>query len=88
MEYIAGKPFLFISLKEKLDLTLFSVRRSQYSISHTVSYFQRSPVTRQRRVQQKGNASPMVGKLLYTLPRNVSLGCLWAVEVIIVNVEE
>ena len=28
VEYIAGKSFLFISLKEKLDLTLFSVRRS------------------------------------------------------------
>ena len=27
-EYIAGKSFLFISLKEKLDLTLLSVRRS------------------------------------------------------------
>ena len=33
VEYIAGKSFLFISLKEKLDLTLFSVRRSQYFIS-------------------------------------------------------
>ena len=30
VEYIAGKSFLFISLNEKLDLTLFSVRRSQY----------------------------------------------------------
>ena len=37
-EYIAGKSFLFISLKEKLDLTLFSVRRSQYFISHTKSH--------------------------------------------------
>ena len=37
MEYIAGKSFLFISLKEKLDLTLFSVRRSQYFISQTKS---------------------------------------------------
>ena len=37
VEYIAGKSFLFISLKEKLDLTLFSVRRSQYFISHTKS---------------------------------------------------
>ena len=60
MEYVAGKSFLFISLKEKLDLTLFSVRRSQYFISHT-------PVTRHRRVQQKDHASPMVSKLLYTL---------------------
>ena len=38
VEYIAGKSFLFISLKEKLDLTLFSVRRSQYFISHTKSH--------------------------------------------------
>ena len=38
VEYIAGKPFLFISLKEKLDLTLFSVRRSQYFISHAKSH--------------------------------------------------
>ena len=60
MEYVAGKSSLFISLKEKLDLTLFSVRRSQYFISHT-------PVTRHRRVQQKDHASPMVSKLLYTL---------------------
>ena len=37
VEYIAGKSFLFISLKEKLDLTLFSVRRPQYFISHTKS---------------------------------------------------
>ena len=37
MEYIAGKSFKFISLKEKLDLTSFSVRRSQYFISHTKS---------------------------------------------------
>ena len=37
VEYIAGKSFLFISLKEKLDLTLFSVRRSQYFISYTKS---------------------------------------------------
>ena len=34
VEYIAGKSFLFISLKEKLDHTLFGVRRSQYFISH------------------------------------------------------
>ena len=34
-EYIAGKSFLFISLKEKFDLTLFRVRRSQYFISQT-----------------------------------------------------
>ena len=38
VEYIAGKSFLFISLKEKLDLTLFRVRRSQYFISHTKSH--------------------------------------------------
>ena len=38
LEYIAGKSFLFISLKEKFDLTLFSVRRSQYFISHTKSH--------------------------------------------------
>ena len=31
MEYIADKSFLFISLQKKLDLTLFSVRGSQYS---------------------------------------------------------
>ena len=37
VEYIAGKSFLFIPLKEKLDLTLFSVRRSQYFIPHTKS---------------------------------------------------
>ena len=37
VEYIAGKSFLFISLKEKLDLTLFSSRRSQYFISYTKS---------------------------------------------------
>ena len=37
VEYIAGKSFLFISLKEKLDLTLFCVRRSQYFISHRKS---------------------------------------------------
>ena len=40
--YIAGKSFLFISLKEKLDLTLFSVRRSQYFISHTKSHIFKS----------------------------------------------
>ena len=33
----AGKSFLFISLKEKSDFTLFSVQRSQYFISHTKS---------------------------------------------------
>ena len=54
VEYIARKPFLFISLKEKLDLTLFSVRKSSYK----VSYFQRSPVTRHRCVQHKGHVSP------------------------------
>ena len=37
VEYIASKSFLFISLTEKLDLTLFSVRISQYFISHTKS---------------------------------------------------
>ena len=37
VEYITGKSFLFISLTEKLGLTLFSVRRSQYFISHTKS---------------------------------------------------
>ena len=37
MEYFAGKSSLFISLEEKIDLTLFSDRRSQYSISHTKS---------------------------------------------------
>ena len=37
VEYIAGKSFEFISLKGKLDLTLFSVRRSQYFISHPKS---------------------------------------------------
>ena len=38
---------LHISLTENLDLTLFSVRRSQYYISHIKSYFQqpRSRVT-------------------------------------------
>ena len=38
VEYTAGKSFLLISLKEKLDLTVFSVRRSQYFISHTKSH--------------------------------------------------
>ena len=37
MKYIAGKSFLFISLKEKSDLTLFSVQRSQYFICQTKS---------------------------------------------------
>ena len=37
VEYISGKSFLFISLKEKLNLTLFGVRRSQYFISLTKS---------------------------------------------------
>ena len=37
VEYISGKSFLFISLKEKLNLTLFDVRRSQYFISRTKS---------------------------------------------------
>ena len=37
VKYIAGKSFLFILLKEKLDLTLFSVRRSRYFISQTRS---------------------------------------------------
>ena len=36
-QYIASKSFLFISLKEKLDLILFSVRRSQYFICHMKS---------------------------------------------------
>ena len=36
VEHIAGKSFLFIPLKEKLDLTLFSVRRSQYFISPSI----------------------------------------------------
>ena len=40
VEYIAGKYFLFISLKEELDLSLF-ISRSQISVK--VSYFQRSP---------------------------------------------
>ena len=34
VEYNA-ESFLFISLKEKLDLTLFSVRKSQYFITRT-----------------------------------------------------
>ena len=38
VEYTAGKSFLLISLKEKLDLTVFSVRRSQYFISDTKSH--------------------------------------------------
>ena len=37
VEYIIGKSFLFISFKEKLGLSLFGVRRSQYFISHTKS---------------------------------------------------
>ena len=37
VEYFAGKSSLFISLEEKIDLTLFFDRRSQYSISHTKS---------------------------------------------------
>ena len=37
VKYIASKSFLFILLKEKLDLTLFRVRRSQYFISQTRS---------------------------------------------------
>ena len=57
VEYFAGKSSLFISLEEKIDLTLFFDRRSQYSIfSYKVHYFQWSRVTRQRRVHQ---ASPI-----------------------------
>ena len=37
VEYFAGKSSLFISLEEKIDLTLFFDRRSQYVISHTKS---------------------------------------------------
>ena len=43
MEYIAGKSFLFILLEEKLDLTLFCVRRSQNFISHTSLIFNVCP---------------------------------------------
>ena len=49
MEYIAGKSFSFISLQEKLDLTLFSVRRSQYSRTEgqsEVSVLERCPYKR------------------------------------------
>ena len=60
VEYIAGKSFLFISLKENLDLILFSFCRSHavFYLSYKVSCFQRSPVTRQRCL--KGHGSPMV----------------------------
>ena len=47
-----------------------SLKRSKISVfyfANKVSYFQRSPVTRHRRVQQKGHASPMASKLLYIL---------------------
>ena len=43
VEYIAGKSFLFILLEEKLDLTLFCVRRSQNFISHTSLIFNVCP---------------------------------------------
>ena len=52
VEYISGKSFLFTSLKEKVDSTLFSVRRFQYFISHTKSpIFKGRLLTRHRRVQ-------------------------------------
>ena len=59
VEYITGKSFLFISLKEKLHLTLLSVRRSQHFISNTKLQHQH--------IQQKGHTPLMVSKLLYTL---------------------
>ena len=37
VEYITGWSCLLVSLMEKLGLTLFSVRRSQYFIFHTKS---------------------------------------------------
>ena len=45
VEYIAVKSFLFISLKEKLDLTLFSVRRSHilFLIQLRLNYFTHFP---------------------------------------------
>ena len=75
VEYNAGKSFFinFIEGKIRLDLTLFSIRRSQYFTSQTRSLLQRSPGTRHRRVQQKGHASP----IFTPFPRNVSLVRLW-----------
>ena len=41
VEDITGKSFLFISLKEKLDLTLLRWKISVFYFSYKVSYFQR-----------------------------------------------
>ena len=68
VEYISGKSFLFISLKEKVDSTLFSVRRFQYFISHTKSLIFKRRLLRDTGGSStiKDHASPMVCKLLYT----------------------
>ena len=63
VEYITGKSFLFILLEEKLDLTLFCVRRSQNFISHTSLIFNVCPK------RDTGASSTKVTRhlLLYTL---------------------
>ena len=71
VEYISGKSFLFIfiDMKEKVDSTLFSVRRFQYFISHTKSLFFKGRLLRDTGGSStiKDHAWPMVCKLLYTL---------------------
>ena len=64
VEYIAGKSFLFILLEEKLDLTLFCVRRSQNFISHTSLIFNVCP----KRDTGASSTKVTCHLLLYTLP--------------------
>ena len=82
MEYIVGKSFIFNSFTKKEGLALFSVRRSQKYISDTKSLIFSTVAC---------NATP-ARHLWYVnyitpFPRNVSLGRLWFLAVLVTSLE-
>jgi len=77
--YIKGKSSLFILLNKSLNLSLLSVCRPQYFISHTTSLLIQRSVMWYRLTQRSHSVSPKALKnVIYVtpFPRNVSLGHL------------